>query len=227
MASAQDLGTLLRGIGQVRNLPSGAQELLSTITSIAEVSTGMINPDQLSDQNADGKVVLYRFAGCGYCRQAEAYMRSRQIPYSERDVEVNPVYKAEFKKLGGRGVPLFIMGDKMMGGFSKEAFDRNYADFRAAEAKGMNRPDPSNTSVKAVPVNTIDTGSSALRSGDVPVSKIAGVVVYREPGRAGARLATLARADEVIFMGEERNGMVRVMSAKGEGWIDRLMMKGP
>ena len=48
-ASSQDFGTLLRGIGQVRNLPAGAQELFSTIASIAEVSTGVINPEILGD----------------------------------------------------------------------------------------------------------------------------------------------------------------------------------
>ena len=58
------------------------------------------------------------------------------------------------------------------------------------------------------------------------VSKIAGVAVYQEPVKARKRRATLGRADEVIFMGEERNGMYRVTSARAEGWVDRLLMKG-
>ena len=36
----------------------------------------------------------------------------------------------------------------------------------------------------------------------------------------------MARADEVIFVGEEQNGMYRVTSVKDEGWVGRLRMKG-
>lgn len=90
-----------------------------------------------------------------------------------------------------------------------------------------NRPDSVTGSPKAIPQKTTDSATGTLRSGDVLVSKIAGVVVYREPQKTGKRLATLARSDEVIFMGEERNGMYRITSVNGEGWVDRILMKGP
>lgn len=225
-ARAQDLGTLLRGIGQVRNMPAGAQELFSTMISIAEVSTGTANPSVLADQNTDGKVILYRTATCGYCKQAAAYMQSQQISFAERDVDKNSGYKAELKRLGGRGVPLMVMGDKTLIGFSQQAFDRSYAEFKSAKPAGQYGLDAAMASSEAKPATAMDASASTLRSGNVLVSKIAGVALYREPGKTGARVATLGRADEVVFMGEEQNGMYRVTSAKGEGWVDRLLMRG-
>ena len=226
-ASAQDLGSLLRGIGQVRNLPSGTQDLFSAIVSIAEVSTGRVNPDILGGQNTEGKVVLYRTATCGYCKQASAYMQSRQIPFIERDVETSERNRAEFKRLGGRGVPLMVMGDKTLTGFTKTTFDQSYAAFRPAEPAMQNRPESASAASKAIPVTVADSAAGVLRSGDVLVAKIVGVPVYRESEKSGKRLATLGRGDEVVFMGDERNGMYRVASVSGEGWVDSILMKRP
>jgi glutaredoxin len=68
-------------------------------------------------------VVLYATSWCGYCAQARAYFAKQGIPYIEHDVEKSSAANAEFKRLGGRGVPLIVHGANVMSGFSKKSFD--------------------------------------------------------------------------------------------------------
>jgi len=68
-------------------------------------------------------VVMYATSWCGYCAKARAYFARNRIRYTEFDVEKDPAAKAEFKRLGGRGVPLIVHGGQMMSGFSEESFE--------------------------------------------------------------------------------------------------------
>lgn len=65
-------------------------------------------------------VVLYTTAWCGVCKKAKAYLRSKGIPFSEYDVEKNRTGRNEFRRLGGRGVPLILVGEQKMSGFQAE-----------------------------------------------------------------------------------------------------------
>jgi glutaredoxin len=68
-------------------------------------------------------VVMYATSWCGYCKEARAYFARNRIAYVEYDVEKNPTAKAEFQRLGGRGVPLIVHGSSLMTGFSEQAFE--------------------------------------------------------------------------------------------------------
>jgi glutaredoxin len=68
-------------------------------------------------------VVMYSTDWCGYCKQARIYFAKRGIAYTELDVEKNPAAHAEFKRLGGRGVPFFVHGGNVMRGFSEASFE--------------------------------------------------------------------------------------------------------
>ena len=68
-------------------------------------------------------VVMYATSWCGYCAKARAYFAKNRIAYVEYDVEKNPAANAEFKRLGGRGVPLIVQGGNMMRGFSEKSFE--------------------------------------------------------------------------------------------------------
>lgn len=66
--------------------------------------------------------------------------------------------------------------------------------------------------------------SAAANPGDVLRGKIQGVRVLAE-ANPGARVAyLLARSDQVVYMGEEQNGFMKVQGAQGEGWVDKKMM---
>ena len=74
--------------------------------------------DYKSGLYTDGKVVMYSTSWCGVCKEAKQYMASRGIRYQEYDIEKNFNAKRKFKKLGGRGIPLILVGNQKMRGFS-------------------------------------------------------------------------------------------------------------
>jgi glutaredoxin len=68
------------------------------------------------------RVVLYSTASCSACRRAKAFLRGRGIAFREMDIDSNPRARKEHQRLGGRGVPLLLIGDERLDGFSEQAF---------------------------------------------------------------------------------------------------------
>ncbi len=69
-----------------------------------------------------GEVWIYTTPSCGYCRAAKDYMRLKGVAYLEKDISANAVNKAEFRAMGGRGVPVTLAGSQRLNGYSEEAF---------------------------------------------------------------------------------------------------------
>lgn len=65
------------------------------------------------------KVKLYTTTWCGYCKKAKAYLQARGTPFQEIDVENSAQGKSEFSALGGRGVPVILVGNQRMDGYSE------------------------------------------------------------------------------------------------------------
>jgi hypothetical protein len=84
---------------------------------------------------------------------------------------------------------------------------------------------------KASPASQANAAGSAkanaFNSGDVMVAKIAGAKVLKGPADSAGVVMTLARTDEVLHLGEERNGYVKVTTPKGDGWIKEVLLKKP
>ncbi len=72
------------------------------------------------------RVVMYGAQWCGYCKQARSYFASHNVPYTERDIDRSPAARQEFERLGGGGVPLILVGEARLQGFSKGGFERLY-----------------------------------------------------------------------------------------------------
>ncbi len=68
-------------------------------------------------------VTMFSTTWCGYCKQARAYFASKGIPYSDIDVEKSEDGRRRYKELGGGGVPIILVGSRMMQGFSAGAFE--------------------------------------------------------------------------------------------------------
>jgi glutaredoxin len=64
-------------------------------------------------------VVLYTTQRCGYCKKAKQFLRQSNINYTEYDVETSNKGKRDYKKLSGKGVPIILVGDQRMNGFSE------------------------------------------------------------------------------------------------------------
>lgn len=64
-------------------------------------------------------VRLYTTTWCGVCKRAKAWFGRKGIAYTEYDVEKSEVGKSEFRRLNGKGVPIILIGDQRMDGFSE------------------------------------------------------------------------------------------------------------
>jgi glutaredoxin len=73
------------------------------------------------------KVELFVTRGCPYCSKAKAYFDAKGVPYTAFDIENDPVANMRYQKYGVRGVPLVIIGDIVIPGFSTAEFDKALA----------------------------------------------------------------------------------------------------
>jgi hypothetical protein len=65
---------------------------------------------------------------------------------------------------------------------------------------------------------------AVYNEGDVLYPKIAGVKIMAAAGEAGKAIATLDKGEELIYMGEEQNGFLKVESGKGGGWVKKILV---
>jgi glutaredoxin len=101
----------------------GAEQLSLKITTYESVSY----ESAPAAADADSKrVVMYSASWCGYCRQARNYFQQNGINYVERDIEKSPSARRAYDALGGNGVPVILVGDKRMNGFSVPGFQGIY-----------------------------------------------------------------------------------------------------
>ena len=96
----------------------------------AGIETAQRELDALLTQRATGaaqigarSVVMYSTSHCPACKMAKQYFAQKGVSYQEIDVETSADGRAAFQKLGGRGVPLIMVGDKRVEGFSAQALD--------------------------------------------------------------------------------------------------------
>lgn len=67
------------------------------------------------------KVEIFITDWCPYCRQLETFLKSKKIAYERYDIEKNFAGKKKYKSLGGEGVPLVLIGSKVIKGFDPDA----------------------------------------------------------------------------------------------------------
>ncbi len=79
------------------------------------------------DESGNKDVVMYSASWCGVCKKARSYFEDQGIDYNEYDIDKDPQGKREYTQLGGRGVPIILVGDQRMNGFSKPHFERLYS----------------------------------------------------------------------------------------------------
>jgi glutaredoxin len=66
-----------------------------------------------------GEVVMYATSWCGYCAKTRQFLRTRGIPFVERDIEGSAEARREYQALNGRGVPLLVIrGTMIVHGYS-------------------------------------------------------------------------------------------------------------
>jgi curli production assembly/transport component CsgG len=66
---------------------------------------------------------------------------------------------------------------------------------------------------------------SVFNEGDTLGPKIAGVKMYATPSDTGKVVATLGRADEMVVVGDEKDGYIEVETGSGKGWVRMTLVQ--
>jgi len=111
--------------------------LAVTATALAQTPAPISPPPAASTPQSQPAaavpVVMYATAWCPYCAKARAYFKQTNTAYVEHDIEKSADAHAEFRRLGGRGVPLILVGNEKLSGFSELAFESAYARAERAQ----------------------------------------------------------------------------------------------
>lgn len=107
---------------------SPAQALRLSPMNTYTVPEILTAPDSGSVWEPNPRVIMYSASWCGICKQARQYFRANHIQFTEYDVEKSAKGGREFAKLGGRGVPVILVGKRRMNGFSRSAFESLYSN---------------------------------------------------------------------------------------------------
>jgi len=67
-------------------------------------------------------IVLFTTASCPYCKKARSLLISKGKRWCERDINISAEYHKVFKSLGGKGVPLAVIGDKLIKGYREDQY---------------------------------------------------------------------------------------------------------
>lgn len=115
--------------------PAGGTAEQIRLPATQDRASPAVRPDAVSaplpaaapDRPAAKRVVMYGAAWCGYCKRARRYFNAHGVAYSEYDVEKDAAARREFERLGGHGVPLILVGEARLQGFSEGGFEQLYS----------------------------------------------------------------------------------------------------
>lgn len=190
--------------------------------SIENPTTERRSPDSTVQGAAPGDIVLYGNDHCGYCKRAQQHMQNRGIPYVYKDVETDSQAEAEWRAHRARGVPVILIGDQVLQGFSAASFDKAYRNYQAAQGtSGAGGPTSSTSNASSGSQN------QAYQSGDVLSARISKVKILAEAEPGARSLGLLAKNEEVIYLGESQGRYLKVQSAEQSGWVEQALVTKP
>jgi glutaredoxin len=114
-----------------------ALTLFTSISAGAEGShQSVLNPAKAEAAKQYPQIVLYSVVWCPHCRDAKEYMTKNNIPFINRDVEVDARAMEDLTiKYSSTGVPVIIFGNNsdeiIMKGFTPELFQETLQKARA------------------------------------------------------------------------------------------------
>ena len=113
-------------------LPGLLLILLMSLAPAATAGTDELSHSQISPkalpQKKYPRIVLYSVAWCPHCKEAKEYLTSHNIPFINKDVELEEQYLKELTDTyKSTGVPVIVIGAdrKVMKGFKKEEFEKS------------------------------------------------------------------------------------------------------
>lgn len=66
------------------------------------------------------QVIVYSAEGCVECTYVKQMLKDAGIPFEVRDIMENVEYRKEIEKFGFMGIPVTVVGDQAVKGFTPE-----------------------------------------------------------------------------------------------------------
>ena len=79
------------------------------------------------------RIVLYSVSWCPHCKEAKEYLTSHNIPFINKDVELDEQFMTELSQTyKSTGVPVIVIGSdqKVLKGFKPEEFEKALREIR-------------------------------------------------------------------------------------------------
>lgn len=121
-----------QGVTHYGDKPPADQETLEIKGQISSYTSPQVGKlpkgffEHAKAAHTNKSVIMYSASWCSICKRAKAYFQQNNIPFTDYDVDTSEKGKRDFQKLGGRGVPIILVGDQRMNGFSAGHFEQLY-----------------------------------------------------------------------------------------------------
>ena len=116
----------------VRIMIALALMLMGVMTCVAvdQAPQSKLNPVKAQEAKKYPQIVAYTVSWCPHCRAAKEYLTHHNIPFINKDVEVDAKAMAELTgKYKSQGVPVIVFGtgkdEVVMKGFTPELFEES------------------------------------------------------------------------------------------------------
>ena len=76
---------------------------------------------------ANKPIVLFGTSTCPYCKATRKLLAANKVEYKDYLIDKSKSAEAEFKKLGGSGVPMIFIGNRKIVGFNKVVIEESLA----------------------------------------------------------------------------------------------------
>jgi glutaredoxin len=99
---------------------------ISLISLVRHWSQAQATPGGFAVQTQDGQnaVAIFTTDSCTYCAAAKQYLAQKKVAYTEFNLDHSDKARQFFGMLGGRGVPLIIVGEQRLVGFDQQSLTR-------------------------------------------------------------------------------------------------------
>ena len=74
------------------------------------------------DISTEHELVFFSAPWCGYCDRARDWFDDQRVDYLEINIESSTEARRLWREAGGRGVPLVLVGDQRVAGYSVDAY---------------------------------------------------------------------------------------------------------
>lgn len=81
------------------------------------------------------KVAVFVTSWCPYCKAVERFLKENQVKYTRYDIENDPKGSKLYYQLGGGGVPVVIVGTRVMRGYDEDELSSMLQESKRDEKK--------------------------------------------------------------------------------------------